>query len=106
MITVRWNYTHTGGLDLTRVVITATRGVETTQLDVPYGNLTDLSRRPLMRWVVALQYVTPCSGMEEFFYQLAAREDYFALPRLYICTSALITCAIITSRTLLARDLI
>jgi len=42
VITVRWNYTHTGGLDLTQVVITATRGVETTQLDVPNGNLTDL----------------------------------------------------------------
>jgi len=47
VITVRWNYTHTGGLDLTRVVISATRGVETTQLDVPYGNLTDLSQTTL-----------------------------------------------------------
>ena len=47
VITVRWDYAHTGGLNLTRVVITATRGVETTQLDVPYGNLTDLSQMTL-----------------------------------------------------------
>ena len=47
MITVRWNYAHTGGLNLTQVVIAATRGVETTQLDVPYGNLTDLSQMTL-----------------------------------------------------------
>jgi len=47
VITVHWNYSHTGGLDLTRVVITATRGVEATQLDVPNGNLTDLSQMTL-----------------------------------------------------------
>jgi len=47
VITVRWDYAHTGGLDLTRVVISATRGVETTQLEVPYGNLTDLSQMTL-----------------------------------------------------------
>ena len=47
VITVHWNYAHTGGLDLTQVVIAATRGVETTQLDVPYGNLTDLSQMTL-----------------------------------------------------------
>jgi len=47
VITVHWNYAHTGGLDLTRVVITATIGVEATQLDVPNGNLTDLSQMTL-----------------------------------------------------------
>ena len=47
MITVRWNYAHTGGLDLTQVVIAATRGVETTQLDMLYGNLTDLFQMTL-----------------------------------------------------------
>ena len=47
VITVHWNYTHTGGLDLTRVVISATRGVETTHLDVPNGNLTDLIQMSL-----------------------------------------------------------
>ena len=43
-ITVRWNYTHTGGLELTQVIVTATKGVLTTELDVPNGNLTDLNQ--------------------------------------------------------------
>jgi len=47
VITVHWNYTHTGGMDLTRVVIAATRGVETAHLNVPNGNLTDLSQMTL-----------------------------------------------------------
>ena len=43
MITVRWNYAHTGGLSLTRVVIAATRGVDPTQLDVLYGSLSQMT---------------------------------------------------------------
>ena len=42
VITVRWNYTHTGGLDLTQVIVTATKGNLAT--DVPNGNLTDPSQ--------------------------------------------------------------
>ena len=44
VITVHWSYTHTGGLDLTQVIITATKGDLATELDVPNGNLTDLSQ--------------------------------------------------------------
>ena len=44
VITVRWSYTHTGGLDLTQVVVTAMKGILTTELDVPNGNLTDLDQ--------------------------------------------------------------
>ena len=41
VITVRWNYTHTGGLELTQVIVTATKGILATELDVPNGNLTN-----------------------------------------------------------------
>ena len=44
VITVRWSYTHTGGLELTQVIVTAIKGVLTTELDVPNGNLTDLDQ--------------------------------------------------------------
>ena len=44
VITVRWSYTHTGGLELTQVVVTAYVGVLTTELDVPNGNLSDPSQ--------------------------------------------------------------
>ena len=44
VITVHWSYTHTGGLDLTQVIVTATKGILTTELDVPNGNLTDLDQ--------------------------------------------------------------
>ena len=48
VITVRWNYTHTGGLELTRVIVTAYMGtLANIQLDVPNGNLTDLSQMSL-----------------------------------------------------------
>ena len=42
VITIRWNYTHTGGLELTRVIVTATKGSFTS--DVSNGNLTDPSQ--------------------------------------------------------------
>ena len=42
VITVRWSYTHTGGLELTQVIVTATKGNLAT--DVPNGNLTDPSQ--------------------------------------------------------------
>ena len=45
VITVRWNYTHTGGLELTQVIVTAYMGVlSNIQLDIPNGNLTDFSQ--------------------------------------------------------------
>ena len=48
MITVRWSFTHTGGLELTQVMVTAYKGVQSNiQLDVPNGNLTDLSQMSL-----------------------------------------------------------
>ena len=48
VITVRWSYTHTGGLELTQVIVTAYMGVlANIQLDVPNGNLTDLSQMSL-----------------------------------------------------------
>ena len=48
VITVRWNYTHTGGLELTQVMVTAYMGtLANIQLDVPNGNLTDLSQMSL-----------------------------------------------------------
>ena len=48
VITVHWNYTHTGGLELTRVIVTAYKGIQSNiQLDVPDGNLTDLSQMSL-----------------------------------------------------------
>ena len=43
VITVRWNYIHSGGLELTQVIVTATKGLLST--DVPNGNLTDPSQR-------------------------------------------------------------
>ena len=42
VIIVRWSYTHTGGLELTQVIVTATKGNLAAELDVPNGNLTDL----------------------------------------------------------------
>ena len=44
VITVHWSYTHTGGLKLTRVIVTATKGLLQTKLDVPNGDLTDLDQ--------------------------------------------------------------
>ena len=45
VITVRWSYMHTGGLELTQVIVTAHRGVQTNiQVDVPNGNLNDPSQ--------------------------------------------------------------
>ena len=45
VITVHWSYTHTGGLELTQVIMTAHRDVQTNiQVDVPNGNLTDPSQ--------------------------------------------------------------
>ena len=45
VITVGWRYTHTGGLKLTQVVVTATKGIQSNiQLDLPNGNLTDFSQ--------------------------------------------------------------
>ena len=48
VITVRWSYTHTGGLELTQVIVTTLKGIQSNiQLDVPNGNLADLSQMSL-----------------------------------------------------------
>ena len=47
VITVRWSYTHTGGVELTQVIVTATKGILSTELDIPNGNLTDPSQTSL-----------------------------------------------------------
>ena len=44
VITVRWSYTHTGGVELTQVIVTATKGILSAELDIPNGNLTDPSQ--------------------------------------------------------------
>ena len=47
LITVRWSYTHIGGVELTQVIVTATKGILSTELDIPNGNLTDPSQTSL-----------------------------------------------------------
>ena len=44
VITVRWSYTHTGGLEVTQVIVTATKTILPNELDVPNGNLIDPSQ--------------------------------------------------------------
>ena len=59
VITVRWSYTHTGGLELIRVIVTAYMGtLANIQLDVPNGNLTDLSQMSLdiATFIAGFQY--------------------------------------------------
>ena len=59
VITVRWNFTHTGGLELTQVIVTAYMGtLANIQLDVPNGNLTDLSQMSLdiATFIAGFQY--------------------------------------------------
>ena len=67
VITVRWNYIHTGGLELTQVIVTATKGILSTELEVPNGNLTDLSQTSLdiSTFTAGFQYIFSVTAYNE-----------------------------------------
>ena len=69
IITIHWNYTHTGGLELTRVFVTAYMGIlANIQLDVPNGNLTDLSQMSLdiATFTAGFQYTFQVTAYNQF----------------------------------------
>ena len=69
VITVHWNYTHTGGLKLTQVIVTAYMGIlANIQLDVPNGNLTDLSQMSLdiATFTAGFQYTFQVTAYNQF----------------------------------------
>ena len=69
VITIHWNYTHTGGLELTRVFVTAYMGIlANIQLDVPNGSLTDLSQMSLdiATFTAGFQYTFQVTAYNQF----------------------------------------
>ena len=67
VITVRWSYTHTGGLGLIQVIVTATKAILSTELEVPNGNLTDPSQTSLdiSTFTAGFQYIFSVTAYNE-----------------------------------------
>ena len=94
VITVSWNYTHTWGLNLTWVAILA--GVEATRtpVDVPNGNLTDLSQMTLnvTTFTAGFQYTFAVLTFNEMGFGFAVCDPVTHLIG-RMCSSVLSVCA-------------